>query len=211
MKNKEKVARDKPSTQIFQHYAHIAPKLTSSHHRSAVVTACRKRKAQLPLPTQRRSLSAERVDGDFVPMASMAVSMLASDSTTNWLAAIPRIMATAATTHDRRRAPSGFFGFDSSAISGDERDPTSSQLSREPGEKLLLEGHCDWYGTAEYNLALGDRRAIGARDYLITWASRLIALKHFPRQPRSTSRLSKPIRTRSPRRRIVLKVSPYPD
>ena len=37
-----------------------------------------------------------------------------------------------------------------------------------PARGLLLEGRCDWYGTAEYNLALGDRRAASARDYLIT-------------------------------------------
>ena len=31
-----------------------------------------------------------------------------------------------------------------------------------------MEGHCDWYGTEDYNLALGDRRANSARDYLTT-------------------------------------------
>lgn len=33
---------------------------------------------------------------------------------------------------------------------------------------LLIEGHCDERGTEQYNLALGDRRANSARDYLIT-------------------------------------------
>lgn len=67
--------------------------------------------------------------------------------------------------------PSVYFGFDSSAISGAERSKlqeAANYLADNPGEKLLLEGHCDWYGTAEYNLALGDRRANSARDYLIT-------------------------------------------
>jgi peptidoglycan-associated lipoprotein len=31
-----------------------------------------------------------------------------------------------------------------------------------------VEGHCDWYGTAEYNLALGDRRAESVSNYLGT-------------------------------------------
>ncbi|MDA9589999.1 OmpA family protein, partial [Opitutales bacterium] len=31
-----------------------------------------------------------------------------------------------------------------------------------------IEGYCDYYGTEDYNLALGDRRANSARDYLAT-------------------------------------------
>lgn len=34
--------------------------------------------------------------------------------------------------------------------------------------RLLVEGHCDERGTEQYNLALGDRRANAARDYLVT-------------------------------------------
>ena len=33
---------------------------------------------------------------------------------------------------------------------------------------ITIEGHCDERGTAEYNLALGDRRALAARDYLVS-------------------------------------------
>jgi peptidoglycan-associated lipoprotein len=36
------------------------------------------------------------------------------------------------------------------------------------GYKLLVEGHCDERGTEQYNLALGDRRANSAKDYLVT-------------------------------------------
>lgn len=36
-----------------------------------------------------------------------------------------------------------------------------------PNYKLTVEGHCDERGSAEYNLALGDRRAEAARDYLV--------------------------------------------
>jgi peptidoglycan-associated lipoprotein len=32
---------------------------------------------------------------------------------------------------------------------------------------LVIEGHCDERGTEEYNLALGDRRAQAAQDYLV--------------------------------------------
>ena len=33
---------------------------------------------------------------------------------------------------------------------------------------ITIEGHCDERGTAEYNLALGDRRAMAAKNYLVT-------------------------------------------
>ncbi|MFQ5740733.1 MAG: peptidoglycan-associated lipoprotein Pal [Acidobacteriota bacterium] len=36
-----------------------------------------------------------------------------------------------------------------------------------PEAKVVIEGHCDERGTEEYNLALGDRRALAARDYLL--------------------------------------------
>ncbi len=34
--------------------------------------------------------------------------------------------------------------------------------------EITIEGHCDERGTAEYNLALGERRALASRDYLVT-------------------------------------------
>ncbi|MGC6456106.1 MAG: OmpA family protein [Coraliomargaritaceae bacterium] len=64
-----------------------------------------------------------------------------------------------------------YYGFDSSAIAAAERvklQEAADYLLNNPERGLLLEGRCDWYGTAEYNLALGDRRAASARDYLIT-------------------------------------------
>ncbi len=36
-----------------------------------------------------------------------------------------------------------------------------------PDVKVLLEGHCDERGTVEYNLALGDRRAQGVKDFIV--------------------------------------------
>jgi peptidoglycan-associated lipoprotein len=62
-----------------------------------------------------------------------------------------------------------YFNFDSTAISAAERvklQQAAKYLSKNPSAGILLEGHCDWYGTAEYNLALGEQRANSARDYL---------------------------------------------
>lgn len=67
--------------------------------------------------------------------------------------------------------PSVYFAFDSSAISASERgklQQAADYLSANPSTALLVEGHCDWYGTAEYNLALGDRRSESVSNYLGT-------------------------------------------
>jgi peptidoglycan-associated lipoprotein len=63
------------------------------------------------------------------------------------------------------------FEFDRSAISAAERpklQAAQDYLNKNPQHRLLLEGHCDWRGTAEYNLGLGDRRAGSARQFLQT-------------------------------------------
>ncbi len=62
-----------------------------------------------------------------------------------------------------------YFDFDSSAIKPSEREKLKAAkdyIDKNPGYKLLLEGHCDWRGTAEYNLSLGDRRANATKRYL---------------------------------------------
>ena len=67
--------------------------------------------------------------------------------------------------------PSVYFGFDSSSIGASERvklQQAADYLTANSGDHLLIEGHADWYGTSEYNLALGDRRASSASDYLGT-------------------------------------------
>ena len=64
-----------------------------------------------------------------------------------------------------------FFGFDQSSIASNERgklQAAADYMRDNPDVGLLIEGRCDWFGTAEYNLALGDRRARSARDYLVT-------------------------------------------
>lgn len=64
-----------------------------------------------------------------------------------------------------------YFGFDSSSISPSERSKlqeAADHLASNLSDELLIEGYCDWYGTEDYNLALGDRRANSARDYLAT-------------------------------------------
>jgi peptidoglycan-associated lipoprotein len=61
------------------------------------------------------------------------------------------------------------FDFDKSNIKESERaklQAAKDYLAQHPEHRLLLEGHCDWRGTAEYNLGLGDRRANASKSYL---------------------------------------------
>lgn len=62
-----------------------------------------------------------------------------------------------------------YFAFNQSAITAAERSKlqaAQAYLNEHPEHDLLLEGHCDWRGTAEYNLGLGDRRAAASQQYL---------------------------------------------
>ena len=67
------------------------------------------------------------------------------------------------------QAQTVYFDYDKSDIKPSEREKlriAKDYLDTHPGHKLLLEGHCDWRGTAEYNLSLGDRRANATKRYL---------------------------------------------
>ena len=85
-----------------------------------------------------------------------------------------------------------FFELDSSELnSANQRalDEDAALLKRYPSWTVTIEGHCDERGTAEYNLALGERRAVTARAYLVSLgipADRLRTVsygKEFPFDP----------------------------
>ncbi|WP_375669248.1 peptidoglycan-associated lipoprotein Pal, partial [Bartonella sp. MR168JLCBS] len=64
-----------------------------------------------------------------------------------------------------------FFSLDSSSIEPDAEAVLIRQaqwLLRHPSYSIVIEGHADERGTREYNLALGQRRAVAVRDYLIS-------------------------------------------
>ena len=63
-----------------------------------------------------------------------------------------------------------YFPFDSFSLSGEARSVLKTNddwLKGNPNVSIQIEGHCDERGTTEYNLALGERRANAARDYLL--------------------------------------------
>jgi len=85
-----------------------------------------------------------------------------------------------------------YFELDSSDLSPSGQkalDANAALLKKYPTWAVTIEGHCDERGTAEYNLALGERRAIAARAYLVSLgiaADRLRTVsygKEFPFDP----------------------------
>ncbi len=63
-----------------------------------------------------------------------------------------------------------FFDFDKSALKLESQallKKKADWLKANPSAKLLIEGNCDERGTAEYNLALGERRAESAKKFLV--------------------------------------------
>ena len=85
-----------------------------------------------------------------------------------------------------------FFEYDSSDLSGEAQaalNANAATLKQYSTWTVTIEGHCDERGTAEYNLALGERRAVTARTYLVSLgisADRLRTVsygKEFPFDP----------------------------
>ena len=63
-----------------------------------------------------------------------------------------------------------YFGYDSANLLDQARqqlDANAQWLQANPQVQIQIEGHCDGRGTADYNYALGQRRADAVRSYLI--------------------------------------------
>ena len=82
-----------------------------------------------------------------------------------------------------------FFDTDGSTVREDGRQTLNRQaewLKKYPNYQITIEGHCDERGTREYNLALGERRANAARQYLIAQgipAARLKTVSYGKERP----------------------------
>ena len=64
-----------------------------------------------------------------------------------------------------------------------------SILADFPNATIVVEGHCDDRGSAEYNLGLGDRRASAAKDFLVQLgvpADRLKTISYGKERPQCT-------------------------
>ena len=89
-----------------------------------------------------------------------------------------------------------FFDYDKSDIRPDARSALTTDadvlkriFANDPNFSVIVEGHCDERGSAEYNLALGDRRSTAARNFLTQLGvpdSRLKTLSYGKERPQCT-------------------------
>ncbi len=96
----------------------------------------------------------------------------------------------------QQQAQDAFFDFDMSEIRTDGRDALTKDAAllkqifqQDPNFSVVVEGHCDERGSAEYNLALGDRRATSAKDFLVQLgvpADRLKTISYGKERPQCT-------------------------
>jgi peptidoglycan-associated lipoprotein len=82
-----------------------------------------------------------------------------------------------------------FFEFDSSALNTEAQNTLNKQasfMSENPDLSFNIEGHADETGTREYNLALGERRANAAKEFLVRLGvneSRLTVISYGKERP----------------------------
>jgi peptidoglycan-associated lipoprotein len=85
-----------------------------------------------------------------------------------------------------------FFDYDKADVRSDARDVLAANaawLKKYLSVRFTIEGHTDERGTAQYNLALGDRRANAAKDYLVSLgvdASRIKTVSYGKERPFAT-------------------------
>ena len=104
-----------------------------------------------------------------------------------------------------------FFGYDSSDLDSDALELLQDQvawLKQNSDVSVTIEGHCDERGTREYNLALGERRANAARDYLMTYGisgKRISTISYGKEKPVNPA--STPLAWSQNRRSVTVKVN----
>lgn len=82
-----------------------------------------------------------------------------------------------------------FFAFDSHALSAEAKgtlEANAREMKRVTDRAVTIEGHCDERGTKAYNLALGEKRANAAKDYLVAMgvnASRITTVSYGKERP----------------------------
>jgi peptidoglycan-associated lipoprotein len=144
------------------------------------LAACAHRKASPPVETQ-------------PPMAAPALAPVQAAPSRPVEATAPVEPAVAAPAPAAVEIPpvSVYFPFDSAELSDETRTALQTffeQAQQRSDAEVRIEGNCDERGTAEYNLALGQRRAEAARKYLSDLGldrSRITAVSYGEERPRA--------------------------
>ena len=104
-----------------------------------------------------------------------------------------------------------FFEFDSFELTVDGQSTLDAQaawLKQYSDVNVTIEGHADERGTREYNLALGERRANSAKDYLMTYgisSDRISVLSYGKERPVDAG--SNPLAWSKNRRSVTVKAN----
>ena len=104
-----------------------------------------------------------------------------------------------------------FFATNESVLTTASRETLRKQaawLRKNSNITVVLEGHADERGTREYNLALGERRANAARDYLMTYGisgNRIAVISYGKEKPVNPA--STPLAWSQNRRSVTVKVN----
>jgi peptidoglycan-associated lipoprotein len=104
-----------------------------------------------------------------------------------------------------------FFATNESILTTASRETLRTQagwLRKNPSINVVLEGHADERGTREYNLALGERRANAAKDYLMTYgisSDRITVLSYGKERPVDSG--SNPLAWSKNRRSVTVKAN----
>jgi len=104
-----------------------------------------------------------------------------------------------------------FFATNETVLTTASRETLRKQatyLRKNPSMNVVLEGHADERGTREYNLALGERRANSAKDYLMTYgisANRISVISYGKERPVDSG--SNPLSWSKNRRSVTVKAN----
>ena len=104
-----------------------------------------------------------------------------------------------------------FFATNESILTTKSRDTLRKQaawLRKNSSINVVLEGHADERGTREYNLALGERRANAAKDYLMTYgisSNRISVISYGKERPVDSG--SDPLAWSKNRRSVTVKAN----
>ena len=104
-----------------------------------------------------------------------------------------------------------FFATNESILTTASRDTLRKQaawLRENSSVNVVLEGHADERGTREYNLALGERRATAAKDYLMTYgisSNRISVISYGKERPVDSG--SNPLSWSKNRRAVTVKAN----
>lgn len=123
----------------------------------ALVVGCAKKRSDSMPP------GATKAEADIAPQSKVDVNWESSELSAEQLRAQEKTKS----LNDLRTRIN--FAFDSSELTSESRNILKRKaeiMQQYPQVTLVVEGHCDEQGTAEYNLALGDRRARASFEYL---------------------------------------------